>query len=288
MMQNKLYMNSIGIVRLLAILVLGLVATALEAAEFVSAEFVSMKPAARIEHWQRREADIAAAMKQTQALPAIKLVFVGDSITDFWLLDDNPWVKGQKFGRKIWRESFGESAPENLALNLGISGHRTEHILHDLLPRSQGGLGELDAPELNPEFLVVMLGINNSWAAEEPVVESIFEGVRAVVVALHTRKPEARIILQSILPTNEPARNREVVLPVNERLVALAASPQFSAFTTYLDLYPGFVDPAGQQISRYFNDGLHPNEAGYRVWRDRLVPALAQMRTARLKPATGR
>jgi lysophospholipase L1-like esterase len=119
-------------------------------------------------------------------------------------------------------------------------------------------------------------------------VESIFEGVRAVVVALHTRKPEARIILQSILPTNEPARNREVVLPVNERLVALAASPQFSAFTTYLDLYPGFVDPAGQQISRYFNDGLHPNEAGYRVWRDRLVPALAQMRTARLKPATGR
>jgi lysophospholipase L1-like esterase len=34
------------------------------------------------------------------------------------------------------------------------------------------------------------------------------------------------------------------------------------------------------QISKLFTDGLHPNEAGYIVWRDRLVPFLAQLRAA--------
>jgi hypothetical protein len=44
----------------------------------------------------------------------VKLLFVGDSITDFWLLHDSPWVQGQKFGGdithpneagyRVWRE----------------------------------------------------------------------------------------------------------------------------------------------------------------------------------------
>ena len=33
-----------------------------------------------------------------------------------------------------------------------------------------------------------------------------------------------------------------------------------------------------------FTDGLHPNEAGYRVWRDRLLPFLDEQRAGR--PAT--
>lgn len=46
-----------------------------------------------------------------------------------------------------------------------------------------------------------------------------------------------------------------------------------------LDLYPSFVDAQGRQEARLFVDGLHPSEAGYRLWRDRLVPALASART---------
>jgi hypothetical protein len=36
--------------------------------------------------------------------------------------------------------------PQNLALNIGISGDRTEHLLLRILPKAQGGLGQLDAP----------------------------------------------------------------------------------------------------------------------------------------------
>lgn len=82
------------------------------------------------------------------SLRTVKLVFVGDSITDFWLLDDDPWIPGRMHGRKIWDESFGGAVPQNRALNIGISDDRTEHLPHRILPKAQGGAGQLDAPAL--------------------------------------------------------------------------------------------------------------------------------------------
>jgi lysophospholipase L1-like esterase len=111
-----------------------------------------------------------------------------------------------------------------------------------------------------------------------PVADSVFEGVLAVLRSLHACKPGVRLMLQSILPTSEPSRDDSVVKPVNLRLAALAKSPEFSGFTTWLDLYPSFVDAQGRQDARLFVDGLHPSEAGYRVWRDRLVPTLGSGR----------
>ena len=245
--------------------------------------FASTQPAARVEHWQKREAAINAHLRDAKDLGAIKLLFVGDSIADFWLFDDNPWVSGQKYGRKIWDESFAKPGSENYAFNIGISGDRIEHILYRILPKSAGGLGQLDAPQLNPDYMVVMLGINNSWAAEDPVADSIFEGVHVALRALHARKPHSRIVLQSLLPTNDVAKNRDVVGIVNQRLVNLASSPEFSGFTRYMDLYPAFTDAYGMQIPHYFTDGLHPNQVGYAVWRDQLLAFLKNERAASLR-----
>ena len=241
--------------------------------------FMSTKPAVRVEHWQKRQADISSYIAQSKDLKAVKLLFVGDSITDFWLLDDNPWVAGQKFGRKIWDQSFATPGTDNFAFNMGISGDRLEHILFRILPKSQGGLGQLDAPELNPEFIIVMLGINNSWAAEQPVAESIYQGVVANLNALHARKPAARIVLQSLLPTNDVDKNKQLVLVVNQRLESLARMGEFSKFTTYLNLYPSFTDSSGHQIGKFYTDGLHPNDEGYKIWRDRLLDHLSKVRT---------
>lgn len=246
----------------------------------VAADFASTRPAPRIEYWQQRQATIDAQVADADRLRAVKLLFVGDSITDFWLLGDDPWIPGRLHGRAIWDTAFGGTVPENLALNIGISGDRTEHLLHRILPKAQGGLGQLDNPALAPEFIVLMVGINNSYAAEPPVADSVYAGVLAVARALHARQPGARLLLQSILPTSEPARDDAVVKPVNARLAALARSAEFAGFTTWLDLYPAFVDAQGRQQARLFVDGLHPSEAGYAVWRDRLLPALAAARAA--------
>lgn len=250
----------------------------LAASDVAAKDFASTRPTARVEYWQQRQAAIAAQLADSASLRAVKLVFVGDSITDFWLLGDDPWIPGRMHGRSVWDESFGGAVPHNRALNIGISGDRTEHLLHRILPKAQGGLGQLDAEALAPEFFVLMVGINNSYAPEAPVADSVYEGVLAVMRALHARKPAARLLLQSILPTSEPARDEAVVRPVNLRLAALAKSPEFVGFTTWLDLVPSFVDAQGRQDAKLFVDGLHPSEAGYRVWRDRLVPALDSAR----------
>jgi lysophospholipase L1-like esterase len=243
--------------------------------------FVSTRPAVRVEYWQRRLAEIAGQLQPGRDLASVRLVFLGDSITDFWTMAENPWFPGQQMGRAVWQESFAGNPARNIGLNLGISGDRTEHVLHRILPRAAGGLGELDAAELKPEFVVILIGVNNTWDAEKPVVESVVAGIRSVVTAVHERKPGARLILQSLLPLPDLEKNTAVIQPVNTQLQALAASSAFREFTDFLDLYPAFVDAAGRPISAYFADGVHPNEAGYRAWRTRLLARLDQLRRSR-------
>lgn len=235
------------------------------------AHFHSETPSPRVDYWQNRAAEIDRQLGDKQSLKSVRLVFVGDSITDFWHLDDNPWFPGKYCGRSIWDESFGGAVPAQTALNLGVSGDRIEHVLHRLLPAAQGGEGWLDRRDLEPDTVFVMLGINNSFDSENPATTSIYKGVLAVVARIHEQKPKARIVVQSLLPTDDDAKNRDLVLPVNELLRVYAANSQG---IEYLDLYSSFVDEHGAQRRSLFNDSLHPNRDGYRVWRDRLVEFL--------------
>ena len=238
------------------------------AAAQAPARFNSESPAARVDYWQKRAAEIDRQLARKQNLRPVRLAFVGDSITDFWHLDANPWFPGKYCGRAIWDESFGGAVPAQTALNLGVSGDRIEHVLHRLLPAAQGGEGWLDRRDLQPGTIFVMLGINNSFDSESPATTSIYKGVLAVVARIHERKPKARIVIQSLLPTDDDTKNHELVLPVNDQLRAYAAKAEG---IEYLDLYPAFVDEHGAQRRNLFNDSLHPSRDGYRLWRDKLI-----------------
>ena len=115
----------------------------------------------------------------------------------------------------------------------------------------------------------------------EAPAERVWDAL-ADIGALHTRlvpgfvvdtklEPGARIVIQSLLPTDDPAKNRALVQPVNAQLRAFAASTPGLA---WLDLYPAFVDAAGAQRKELFNDGLHPSRDGYQLWADRLTAFL--------------
>lgn len=231
------------------------------------ATFVAERPAPRVDYWQKRAAEIDRQLAAKQSLQPVRLVFIGDSITDFWHLDANPWFPGQFMGRAVWDESFGGKVPGQTALNLGVSGDRIEHVLHRLLPAAKGGQGWLDRRDLQPDRIFVMLGINNSFDAESPATASIYRGVVAVTERIRERKPKAQIVIQSLLPTDSAEKNRDLVVPVNAMLRTYAAANGMA----YLDLYPAFTDQHGLQRRELFNDGLHPSRDGYRVWRDRLV-----------------
>ena len=233
--------------------------------------FNSEIPTERVDYWQKRAAEIDQQLASKQSLKPVRLVFVGDSITDFWHLDANPWFHGKYCGQAIWNESFDGAVPAQTALNLGVSGDRIEHVLHRLLPIAQGGEGWLDRHALQPDTIFVMLGINNSFDSEDPATTSLYKGVLAVVARIHERKPKARIVIQSLLPTDDDLKNRNLVIPVNDLLSSFAANAEG---IEYLDLYPSFVDDDGAQRRNLFNDSLHPSRDGYSVWRDRLTEFL--------------
>lgn len=248
-------------------LAIGLFSSCIAIAE-EQARFVSQTPTARVDYWQKRDAEITQHLSTKATLESVRIVFVGDSITDFWHLDANPWFPGKFCGRSVWDESFGPASPTRFALNLGVSGDRIEHVLHRLLPAAQGGEGWLDRPDLKPEWVFVMLGINNSFDVEQPAVASITQGVEAVIARIRERKPTARIVVQSLLPTDDDAKNRDLVQPVNANLRAHVRATKGLYF---LDLYPAFVDSTGAQRRELFNDSLHPSREGYRLWRDQVL-----------------
>ncbi|MBU6165287.1 MAG: hypothetical protein KGQ52_04050 [Alphaproteobacteria bacterium] len=255
---------------LAAWLAVGLPGAALAQAQ-AQARYQSEQPLPRVDYWQKRAADIDQHLASAPDLRPVRLLFVGDSITDFWHLDANPWLPGRYCGRSAWDESFGGAVPALKALNLGVSGDRIEHVLHRLQPAAEGGSGWLDRADLQPDVVFVMLGINNSFDAEVPAATSIEHGIIAVVNRIRERKPQARIVIQSLLPTDDAGKNATVVQPVNAAIRAHAARTPGLA---YLDLYPDFVDSAGRQRGALFNDGLHPSRDGYRRWRDRLLAFL--------------
>ena len=80
----------------------GLVAASV-IAQPVSAEtprrFHSETPAPRIDYWQKRQTEIITQLQNTRDLSAMKLVFIGDSITDFLALRREPLVQGQVDGK---------------------------------------------------------------------------------------------------------------------------------------------------------------------------------------------
>jgi lysophospholipase L1-like esterase len=263
----------IHVARLFAILCIPLFSLAFPSA--LQAQFKSAKPEARVEYWQSRLASMEAQLADEKGLSSYRLVFLGDSITDFFLMGENLWFPGVKNGRTVWDATFAGQDPALKAINLGISGDRIEHMLYRIEPKRQGGLGQLDHPSLKPDYVIILAGINNSWASETPADASIVAGVQALVASVHARQPKARIILQSLMPTQEVARTRDIVIPVNRDLKAFAEADAQKAYITFVDLYPHFLNAEGRQDSALFYDGLHPSEAGYKVWRDVLVAAIA-------------
>ena len=101
----------------------------------------------------------------------IQLVFLGDSITDFW----------QKRGKAVWEEYYAKHD----AADFGVSGEHTEHTLGHLA----GGI--LDG--LHPKAVVIMIGTNNIGHIADEQPEWTAGGIRKIVKTVHEKLPDAKV-----------------------------------------------------------------------------------------------
>lgn len=210
-------------------------------------ESASNLPAPRrpLKEWLNKRYEVVASDLETRDLAAVETVFIGDSITQGWLNE----------GRVFWDESFSG------ALNLGVSGDRTEHVLYRLTAKADGGsFGHLDDPRIKPHAVILMIGTNNLFKHD---ADQIVKGIIAVRNRLAELEPQTKIILCSVLPTADDERNRGLVIPVNTVVQNLDG-------VLWLDLYNPMVDGQGVQRNELFKDQVHLNTEGYRVWHERL------------------
>ena len=99
----------------------------------------------------------------------IQVVFIGDTITD-----------GRRGGGSgTWRTAFGEKYK---ALNLGIGGDRTDHVL------CRNAHGELDG--IAPKVVIMMIGTNNCGSPAVDMIAGVTADVAAVTPGLQ-RPPKA-------------------------------------------------------------------------------------------------
>ncbi|MBI5084858.1 MAG: capsular biosynthesis protein [Acidobacteria bacterium] len=206
--------------------------------------------------------NLARYRSANAALPApaarnSRVLFFGDSITDFWRL--NEYFPGRDF------------------VNRGISGQITGQMLGRFIA---------DVVQLKPAAMLVLAGTNDIARGVDPAV--IQNNLTMLCDLADVYK--VKVILASILPVSdhhkgvdpyyERTRQRPLaaILDMNRWIQALCEKRGY----TYLNYYPALAGSDGQLAPNLADDGLHPNPTGYRV----MAPlALAAIEKA-LGPAT--
>lgn len=190
-------------------------------------------------------ADLAGIQRYQAAnrdLPPVvsgRVVFYGDSITDFWPTD--------------YPAVFFPGKPY---IGRGISGQSTPEMVWRFQP---------DVIALHPAAVVVLAGTNDVVLTERKITfQQTIENIQAMVQM--AQRNHIRIILCSLLPVSHypPAQQAAFsrrIRTINYWLQSYAASQHL----TYVDYYAAMSDRAGDMKCSLSNDGLHPNAAGYAV-----------------------
>lgn len=197
--------------------------------------------------WQERHKSFN--QKAAESGENAQVVFIGDSITHGW----------EGAGKEVWAKYY---AHRN-ALNLGIGGDRTQHVLWRL------DNGNLEG--LKPKAAVVMIGTNNS-NGEDYTPAQIVDGVTAIVQRLRGKLPQTKVLLLGIFPRGEnfnPQRGK--ILQVNQVLRKLADEQH----VFWIDFGHSFLQQDGLIPHTLMPDYLHLTQRGYEIWAEAIEPRLA-------------
>lgn len=210
------------------------------------AENSAIKPQPRGDDWWKTRHQ---SMNDRVKKGNVDLIFIGDSITHGW----------EGAGKATWDKYYGNRN----AVNLGIGGDKTEHVLWRL------DNGNIDG--ISPKLAVIMIGTNNA-SANTP--EEIAEGDTAIVKKLREKLPNTKILLLAIFPREEkPGELRAKLTKVN----AIIAKLDDGKMVRFMDIGPKFLEADGVLPKSIMPDALHPNEKGYDIWAQAIESTVAEM-----------
>jgi lysophospholipase L1-like esterase len=188
-----------------------------------------------------------------------RVVFLGDSITDGWEL--NQYFPGKPY------------------LNRGISGQITSQMLGRL---------KADVLDRKPQAMV-LLGGTNDLARGVPV-DAIQNNI--AMIADLAAAYDAAPVLAAVLPVSDyhagrdprfkrtPGRRPDDILAINVWLRQFCTARGY----VYLDYYSALVDDKGMLRAELADDGLHPNAEGYKIMTPLAQQAIMTALSGRKRP----
>ncbi|MGA2201879.1 MAG: SGNH/GDSL hydrolase family protein [Terriglobales bacterium] len=165
-----------------------------------------------------------------------RVVFLGDSITEFWTLSDS--FHGKPY------------------VNRGISGQTTPQILLRF---------RQDVIALRPEVVVILAGTNDIAENTGPITLAAIEDNLTSMVDLAKRNG-IRVVLASLLPALQypwraDIRPVEKIRALNDWMKDYAAKEGL----VFLDYHSAMANDKRGLKTELSEDGVHPNQAGYAV-----------------------
>ena len=187
----------------------------------------------------------------TTATNENRVVFLGDSITDYWKLAD--YFPGKPY------------------INRGIDGQTTPQMLVRF---------RQDVIALHPKVLVVLAGTNDIAGVTGTARNQDIEANYASMAEL-ARVHHVRLVFASLLPAHNytqeakesfALRPREKIVALNTWLKDYCAKKGF----VYLDYFSAVMDDKGMLKRDLSDDGLHPNASGYKTMAPLAEKAIAR------------
>jgi lysophospholipase L1-like esterase len=184
-----------------------------------------------------------------------RVVFFGDSITDIWKLEN--YFAGRAY------------------VNRGIGGQTTPQMLVRF---------RQDVIDLSPKSVVILAGTNDIAGNTGPMRNEDIVADVATMAELAVSHGIAPIIA-SILPVhNYTPRSRDFfaqrpvqrILDVNRSMKDYCTKNRL----VYLDYFSAMVDEKGLLRGDLAEDGLHPNDAGYKIMAPLAAAAIAKASAA--------
>ena len=169
---------------------------------------------------------------------AKRVVFMGDSITDFWIKRSKSYFDHPGY------------------IDRGISGQTTPQMLVRF---------RQDVVDLHPAVVLILAGTNDIAGNTGPSTLKMIED-NLISMAQLAEANRIRVILCSVLPAYDyPWRKgtypAEKIQHLNVWMHHYAAAHHLA----YLDYYSALADSKGGMRDGYSLDGVHPNEAGYHI-----------------------
>jgi lysophospholipase L1-like esterase len=174
------------------------------------------------------------------------------------------------FGNSItegWARYFSAMFPGKPYIGRGISGQTTPQMLVRF---------RQDVIDLKPKVVVILAGTNDIAGNTGPSTIEMIEGNLASMAEL-AKANGIRAVLSSVLPVYdypwkpglEPAPK---IIALNKWMKDYAREHG----AVYLDYHSAMADARGGMRSDLASDGVHPNEAGYRIMAPLAERAIAE------------